>query len=352
MEQTTSVSKYRWVILFSIFPMIVSTEIMWLSLAPISSMAQQFYGVGSLSIDLLSISYMVMFILFSLPASWAIDRFGYRPSLITGALLTAVFSVVRAAFAHNFTIVLIAQFLIAAGQPFLLNISTKVPANWFPFNERSTAAGILTMAQYVGFAIPMLLSPVLAAQHGIPYALWVFAAIAVVSAVLCITLTREKPRLPPPGPAAVKEDFSAASIKKLFANRAYLLVLLVCFVSMGIFNTVLTVLESILLPHGITSAQAGIIGAVFVGGRGGGRAVLLPLASDKRGVRIPFFVGSIVLLIPAYLGFAFVHQFALLLGIAALAGFTIMGGRAHLVSARVRGRLPYSGGARRWALSC
>ena len=324
MEQTTGVSKYRWVILFSIFPMIVSTEIMWLSLAPISSMAQQFYGVGSLSIDLLSISYMIMFIVFSLPASWAIDRFGYRPSLITGALLTAVFSVVRAAFAHNFTVVLIAQFFIAVGQPFLLNISTKVPANWFPFNERSTAAGILTMAQYVGFAIPMLLSPVLAAQNGIPYTLWVFAIIAVVSAVLCIVLTREKPRLLPPGPAATKEDFSAASIKKLFKNRAYLLVLLVCFVSMGIFNTVLTVLESILLPHGITSAQAGIIGAVFVVAGVVG-AVLLPIASDKRGVRIPFFVGSIVLLIPAYLGFAFVHQFVLLLCIAALAGFTIMG---------------------------
>jgi FLVCR family MFS transporter 7 len=103
-----------------------------------------------------------------------------------------------------------------------------------------------------------------------------------------------------------------------------LLVLLVCFVSMGIFNTVLTVLESILLPHGITSAEAGIIGAVFVVAGVVG-AVLLPLASDKRGVRIPFFVGSIILLIPAYLGFAFVHQFVLLLCIAALAGFTIMG---------------------------
>lgn len=125
-----------------------------------------------------------------------------------------MFSVVRAAFAHNFTVVFIAQFFIAVGQPFLLNISTKVPANWFPFNERSTAAGILTMAQYVGFAIPMLLSPMLAAQNGIPYTLWVFAAIAVVSAVLCIVLTREKATSATPGPRGNQRGFQRRIYQK------------------------------------------------------------------------------------------------------------------------------------------
>ena len=324
MERKDNVSKYRWVILFSIFPIIVSTEMMWLSLAPVSSMAQSFYGVKSLSVDMLSMSYMIMFIIFSIPASWVVDKFGFRPSLIIGALLTAVFGTVRAVFADNFTIILIAQFMIAVGQPFLLNISTKVPANWFPSDERSTAAGILTMAQYVGFAAPMLLSPVLAQSRGIPFVLRTFAVIAVVSAVVSIVFTREKPRVAPPGPVMPKEDLSPSAIKKLFANKAYLSVLTVCFISIGIFNTVLTVLESILLPHGISSADAGVIGAVFVVAGVVG-AVVLPILSDKAGIRIPFFVGSIILLIPAYLGFTFVNSFILLVIIAGLAGFTIMG---------------------------
>ena len=54
-------------------------------------------------------------------------------------------------------------------------------------------------------------------------------------------------------------------------------------------------------------------------------AVVLPIISDKVGVRISFFVGSIILLIPAYLGFAFVQDFTQLVIIAAIAGFTIMG---------------------------
>ncbi|MDN5559075.1 MAG: MFS transporter, partial [Ruaniaceae bacterium] len=261
-SETTS--RYRWVVLFAVFPMIVSNEIMWLSIAPVSSMAQEFYGVGAARIDILSISFMLMFILFSVPASWVIDRFGFRTSLIIGALLTAIFGMVRAGFADNFTIVLISQFLIAIGQPFLLNISTKVPANWFPITERSTAAGILTMAQYVGFAVPMLLSPLLAESMGIPHMLWIYAIIAAVAALVSIGLTRERPAIAPPGPVPAEQVISLASIRQLLRNGPYVLVLIVCFVSIGVFNTILTVLESILLPRGITSAEAGVIGAVFV----------------------------------------------------------------------------------------
>lgn len=324
MDRKENVSKYRWVILIAILPIIISTEIMWLSLAPVSSMAQEFYGVSSISIDMLSMSYMIMFIIFSIPASYVVDRFGYRYSLIIGALLTAVFGVVRGVFADSFTVVIISQFIIAIGQPFLLNISTKVPANWFPIEERSTATGILTMAQYVGFAVPMVVTPMLAEDMGIPHVLKVFAAIAVVSAIICILLTREKPKIAPPGPTVEREDLSLTTIKKLFKNKAYIAVLLICFISIGIFNTVLTLLETILIPHGITSAQAGVIGAVFVVSGVIG-AVLIPIISDKVRIRIPFFMVSTAILVVVYLGFTFVSGYALLTIMACIAGFSIMG---------------------------
>ncbi len=319
-----SSSSYRWIILLVIVPIIISTEMMWLSLAPISSMAESFYGVGSMSVTLFSMSYMIMYIIFSLPASWVVDHFGYRYSLIIGAAITAVFGLIRALYADNFTIVLIAQFIIAIGQPFLLNISTKVPANWFPLSERSTAAGILTMAQYLGFAVPMLLAPMIAESSGIPATFMVFAVIAVISALIAIVFTREKPLVPPAGPVAPKEDLSLASVKKLFSNKAFVLVLFICFISIGIFNTLLTLIEAILLPRGITSAQAGIVGAVFVLAGVIG-AVVLPIISDKHRIRVPFFIGAISLLIPVYLGFTFVPNFILIVLLAGIAGFSIMG---------------------------
>ncbi|HEY5583177.1 MAG TPA: MFS transporter [Ruminiclostridium sp.] len=324
MSKENGLFAYRWLILLAIAPIIISTEMMWLSLAPISSMAEHYYGVSSMSVALFSMSYMIMYIVFSLPASWVVDKFGYRYSLIIGATITAVFGLIQAFFADNFTIVLVAQFIIAIGQPFLLNISTKVPANWFPVSERSTAAGILTMAQYIGFVIPMLLAPMIAESSGIPYIFRVFAIIAVVSALIAIAFTREKPLVAPPGPVAQKEDLSLSSIKKLFSNKAFILVLFICFISIGIFNTLLTLLETILIPRGITSAQSGIVGAVFVLAGVIG-AVVLPIISDKLHIRAPFFVGTIALLVPVYLGFTFVQNFVLVTILAGIAGFSIMG---------------------------
>ncbi|MDV3425969.1 MAG: MFS transporter [Bacillota bacterium] len=324
MTNKENVSAYRWVILLAIIPIIISTQIMWLSLAPISSLAEKFYGVSSMSIALFSMSYMIMFIIFSFPASWVVDRFGYRYSLIIGAVITAVFGLVRAVFADNFTIVLISQFIIAIGQPFLLNISTKVPANWFPISERSTAAGLLTMAQYLGFVVPMVMAPAVALSSGIPKTLMIFAVIALTSAVIAIIFTKEKPAVTPPGPVYQKEELSLPAVKKLFLNKPYLLVLLISFISMGIFNTILTLIETILTPRGITSIQSGIVGAIFVitGIIG---AVVLPIISDKLRVRVPLFIVAISLLVPVYLGFTYVKSFVLVSIIAGIAGFSIMG---------------------------
>jgi FLVCR family MFS transporter 7 len=167
----------------------------WLTLAPVASLAAEYYGVGSLEISMFSTSYMIMYILFTFPASWVIDKFGFRQSLTIGCLITAVFGVLRIIFADYFGIVLACQFAIAIGQPFLLNISTKVPANWFPLTERSIASGILTMAQYLGFVVAMVLSPMLVEMNGIPMVYRVYGIIACICAVIAIAFTRERPAL-------------------------------------------------------------------------------------------------------------------------------------------------------------
>lgn len=314
----------KWVNLFSIVPIIISTEIMWLSLAPVSSQAEHFYGVNSLAIAWFSLSYMIMFIVFSLPASWVIDKWGYRTSLIIGAVITALFGLLRFIFAENFTMVLITQFIIAIGQPFLLNISTKVAANWFAVSERSTATGILTMGQYIGFVIPMVVAPSVAERSGISNMFLVFAIIAIVSAAIAILFTKEKPHTYRDDSLTHLEVLRFAALKSLFTNKRYFLILLISFISIGIFNTILTLLETILKPRGFTSVEAGIVGAVFIiAGIIG--ALILPILSDILKVRVPFFIGAIALLIPAFLGLTFISNYILVSIIAGLTGFIIMG---------------------------
>lgn len=265
-----------------------------------------------------------MFIVFSIPASYIIDRFGYRCSLIIGASLTAIFSIVRAMFPANFTIVLISQFMIAIGQPFLLNISTKVPANWFPQNERSTAAGILVMAQYIGFIIPMALVPTLVKGIGIEGIYSLFCIIAVISATLAISLTKEKPRIPIGNEPNTETAFNLKCFKQLAVNQSYQSVFIISFISIGVFNTLLSLIESILMPRGISSTHAGITGAIFVVAGIIG-AIVIPIISDKLNKKIPIIIGALVLLAPLYIAFSLIDSFILISVVAGFTGFTVMG---------------------------
>ena len=204
----------------------------------------------------------------------------------------------------------------------MINISTKVPANWFPVKERATASGLLVMAQYIGFIVPMIASPIFIEQFDLKTMLGIYAAVALVSAVLALC-AKERPPVPP-GPEAPKESMGFANMRKLFVNRNFVPVLIISFISMGLFNTLMTMIEQIFMPKGFTSMDAGIIGAVFVVSGIVG-AFLLPLISDKLRVRIPFFVAGVTLIGVLSMGLTFFTGYVLLIALSAILGFVIMG---------------------------
>ena len=183
--------KKRWLILAVLVPIIIATEIYWLAFAPISSQVEKFFGVDELSITLFAMSYMVMYILLVIPASWVIDKYGFKASVTIGAVLMTIPAVLRYLFPHDFTLAIICQFAMAAAQPFLINISTKVPSNWFPIRERATASGIMLMAQYLGLLIPMAFSASLF-QLGMKNMMGIFALITVAAAAAALIFSKEK----------------------------------------------------------------------------------------------------------------------------------------------------------------
>jgi FLVCR family MFS transporter 7 len=323
LETAYKVFPIRWMMLALLIPVIVASEICWLTFAPVSSYAQTFFHASVLDIDLFAMSYFLMYIVFTLPASWVIEKFGFKTSVIIGAALTAVFAAVRYFFASDYTVVIIAQFLLAAGQPFLVNISTKVPANWFPVKERATASGLLVMAQYLGFIIPMIISPMLVgSKEDIAKMLGIYAIIALCCGVLAC-FAREKPPIPP-GPEAPKESMSLKNMVGLFKNKNFVRVLIVSFLAMGIFNTLMTMIEKIFIPKGFSSADAGFVGAVFVVAGIIG-AVVLPLISDKTRVRTPFLIAGVSLMGVLIVGLTVLLSYGWLLCVAGLLGFVIMG---------------------------
>ena len=100
-EETFKSYRYRWLVLLAFIPLAAMTQVLWITFAPVTSAAAEFYGKSDLMIGLLSMSFMIVYIVVFLPAAWAIDTWGFKRAVGFGAVLTAVFGLTRGIFASR-----------------------------------------------------------------------------------------------------------------------------------------------------------------------------------------------------------------------------------------------------------
>lgn len=314
---------YRWVVLGAFAVINALVQLNWIAFAPVTGDAATFYGVDELQIGLLSMSFMVVFIALSIPASYIIDTYGIRVGIGIGAVLTGVFGLTRGLFADDYTVVLVSQIGLAAGQPFIMNAITKVGARWFPIHERATAAAVPSLAQFIGIIVAMAATPYLVARYTIPGMLFAYGVASAAGAVLTVVLVRERPATPP-SLVDTDERFRVfAGIKYIFKQRDMLILLALFFVGLGMFNAISTWIEQIVAPRGFGPEQAGIVGAVMVVGGIAG-AGILPVLSDRRRRRKPFLVLAVTGMAPGLLGLAFAADYRVLLASSFVFGFFLM----------------------------
>ena len=288
MEQTNfKVYGYRWVVLLAYMLVVAVNQLLWITFAPITGNAAEFYGVSDLSIGLLSMSFMIVYIVISIPASWAIDTYGIRIAVGIGIVLTGFFGLLRGLTAKDYTWVLISQLGIAIGQPFILNAITKVAARWFPIQERATASGLGTLAMYLGIFAGLVLTPYLTIRSGIGGMLVLYGIVSVAAVVVFFAAVRERPPTPPCRPDQEERSLMLDGLKEILHNKNFVFLMLIFFVGLGIFNGVTTWIEDIIRPRGFSILQAGMAGGLMIAGGVVGALVFPPL-SDHLRKRTPF----------------------------------------------------------------
>lgn len=322
----------RWVMLSAYCALTAVMQMQWLTFAPVARQARDLYGVSGLSIDLLSLVFMLVFLLGSIPASWVIDARGVKFAVRVGAALTATFAVLKGAFAESYALVLVAQVGLALGQPFLLNASTKFASDWFPLSQRALVVGLATLSQFVGIVVVMLVTPPLVESASEPraaiaLALRVYGLVAVVVAGVTFVLMRDPP------PADVNETTSRLAgwdaIGNVFAQRDMRLVIVLFFLGLGMFNAISTCIDAICEQKGLDVDQTGLVGGIMlVAGIVGG--VVLPLLSDRARRRKPFLVGSMMVSALGVLGLAWFTDYTWLLVSSFVLGFFLLGGGAPI----------------------
>jgi MFS family permease len=314
--QLTPVRRSRWLVLGGFSLLVASTQLLWLTFAPITVQAHQALKVSEQAIGYLAGIQPLMYVVLAIPTGrWMDRRFG--PALTAGALLTAGGAVLRLAAPDSYAWILLGQFLIAVGQPLVLNATTKIAARYFPLAERTAAISVASAAQFVGILVAALTVGPLFDVGGVRLLLLVHAAVTVVAGICVLLAVRV--------PATFKADAPAAvSLRWLGHDRVMWRLGGLLFIGVGVFNAVATWLDSILSDFGHAGAGGTLIAVMTGAGIVG--ATVLPGAAAQHDRRRAVLLTTVSVTVLVFLAIAAVPDL-LFIGVAlALEGFVLLAG--------------------------
>lgn len=140
----TRLYKRRWLMLGLFCLVSMSNAFQWIQYSVIGNVLVDFYDVEYISVDWLSMIYMLVYIPLIFPVTWLLERAGLKVVGILGASLNCAGSWFRYAGAvpNLFPLAFAGQTLCAMGQVFILGMPAHVAATWFGPKEVSTACAL------------------------------------------------------------------------------------------------------------------------------------------------------------------------------------------------------------------
>jgi len=152
-------------------------------------------GGGEFEVGIVIASYAIASLLLRPLVGWSSDRFGRRPLLIGGAVLTVAGMLVHLV-AVNAAILVVARSLLGAGEGFFLVAALAAASDLAPPSRRGEALSFLSLSLYLGVAIGPLIGEIVLDRSSYEAVWLVTAAIAAVAVALSI-------RTPETAPAAL-----------------------------------------------------------------------------------------------------------------------------------------------------
>jgi MFS family permease len=126
--------------------------------------AAKIASVYNLSDGYVSSPVTVSFLIYTLmnfPANHIIDKKGLRFSFLVGGGLFVGGAVLYTMVNYGYMFVLVGAILVTIGQPFIINVPTKIATYWFLDKNRPFATSLMTgmmlICSGVGFLLPTVL---------------------------------------------------------------------------------------------------------------------------------------------------------------------------------------------------
>jgi predicted MFS family arabinose efflux permease len=252
-----------------------ASQLLWLTYAPITTPAARHYDVSVTAIGWLANVFPLLYVVLAVPAGLVLDR---RPALALGlgAVLTAAGGVVRLG-GDSFGWALAGQLLVAVAQPFVLNAITGVVAV-LPVRSRPTGIAVGSGGLFLGLVAALGAGSLAGGERLAGLVRW--EAVGGVVAVTAFLVVRRRA----PAPVAV-ESTEPGELRAVWTDQVLRRIALLAFLGFGVFIALITWLQALLEPQGVSETAAGwIITAAVAAGAVG--SVVVAALLENRGVEV------------------------------------------------------------------
>lgn len=271
-------TKSRWGVLVAFSLVVAATQMVWLSFAPVTTVAAERYGVSETAIGWLANVFVLMFVVLAVPAGFLLDR-QLRGALVLGAALTAVGACIRLG-GDGFNQMLIGGIVAALGGPIVLTGIVGLCRGYLRPEHRAAGIATATASTWAGFVAAFALSVFFSTVDSLPTLLAVHAGYATVVMVVLIVALRGPVPFAAPATAALRRA-NLADVRTAWREPLIRRLCLFAFIPFGTFIALTTWTQALLEPAGVSVDQVGviIISCVLAGVVG---TVVIPVVAARR----------------------------------------------------------------------
>jgi predicted MFS family arabinose efflux permease len=242
----------RWPVIGAFALVGAATQLLWLTFAPVTTVAARHYGVSENAIGWLANVFPLVAVVLSIPAGLFLDRW-FRVALILGASLTAFGGLLRLA-GDDYLWLLAGQVIVAIGQPLVLNAITGVTGRYLRQEHRPAGISISTASTFAGMVAAFALAAVFSTERELATLNAVSAWYAVLAAVVLVVALRrpgtQPHAAPPAGLGALRSAWSDPFLRRLCA---------LVFLPFGVSVAMMTYTQALLWPAGVSGESASLM---------------------------------------------------------------------------------------------
>ncbi|KAF2733462.1 MFS general substrate transporter [Polyplosphaeria fusca] len=257
------VYKRRWFGLVQLVLLNIVISWDWLTFAPVSTTAAEYFDVSETAINWLSTAFLFSFVAISPVTMWTLHR-GPKVSIVCSSVLLLLGNWIRYAGTKAdggiFGLVMFGQILIGLAQPFVLAAPTRYSDLWFTESGRVSATALASLANPFGGALAQLINPFLGSIPSMVLYVSIIATLATVPSFFIPSA----PPTPPSYSSSISKTPILSSLRTILRRPSFYIVFLTFGIYVGSFNSFSSLINQILYPYGFSEDEAGICGAILI----------------------------------------------------------------------------------------